>query len=375
MQVGVLVGSYNTPDWLRLLKGNPDEPPATPDYVFVNQAKALGEMVEPLGFDSLWTTEHYGSPYSMSTNPLLWLAYWAARTERIDLGSAVVVAPWWNPVRLAHEISMLDILLGGNRRLLVGLGRGVAAHEYESLGIPRDKSREYFAEVLEILRRADAQERFSFDGEIFKIPPTSIRPQGPHKGRLLDDVRAAFTTRRSAELAAEAGLGQLFVAGEPIDQMREQVRQFNEIRADRGMAPDQPTLLLWSYCAETQEGVEEGYSYFGAHARDANNHYFKWNTPGFAGVKGYEDYVKDSQNAADSTPYDRRDTQPIGTPDQIIKRIEELRSATDMGYLVIHVTYGGMPPEKAERSMRLFAKEVLPALHEMPGRRATGSSD
>ena len=65
----------------------------------------MGELVEPLGFDSIWATEHYGSAYSMQPNPLQYLAYWAGRTTRVDMGTAVIVAPWWSPVRLAHEIS------------------------------------------------------------------------------------------------------------------------------------------------------------------------------------------------------------------------------------------------------------------------------
>src|SRR4029450_6091849 len=60
-------------------------------------------------------------------NPLQYLAYWAGRTRRVDMGTAVIVAPWWNPVRLADEISMLDILLKG-RRLHLGIGRGIARH-------------------------------------------------------------------------------------------------------------------------------------------------------------------------------------------------------------------------------------------------------
>jgi len=62
-----------------------------------------GELVEPLGFDSIWATEHYGSAYSMQPNPLQYLAYWAGRTRRVDVGTVVIVAPWWNPVRLFAE--------------------------------------------------------------------------------------------------------------------------------------------------------------------------------------------------------------------------------------------------------------------------------
>ena len=367
MQVGVMVTSYNHGDWDRLMAGDYSRPPAVPDPVMMDNTLHMGELVEPLGFDSIWTTEHYGSAYSMQPNPLQWLAYWAGRTERVDVGTAVVVAPWWNPVRLAHEISMLDVLLNG-RRLMLGLGRGVSEHEYASLGVPREKSREYFYEVVDVLRLADGSERFSYEGDVFKIPPTTIRPQARHKGRLLEGLRAAFTTRGSAELAAEAGLGQLFVAGEPLSAMSQQVAQFNQIRAAKGLEPDQPTALLWMYCAETEADAEEGYRYYEHQQTDANNHYFKWNTSGFEGVRGYEEYAARTSDGADfgtAHLWEQRHTQPIGTPDKIIEKIRTIQEAVSLGYAVIHVFYADMPVEKAERSLRLFAKEVLPALHEM----------
>ena len=114
MHCGVMVTGYNQGDWGRLMAGEYDRPPAVPDHQQMDDTLYMGELVEPLGFDSIWATEHYGSAYSMQPNPLQWLAYWAGRTQRVDVGTAVIVAPWWNLVRLAHEISMLDILLKGS---------------------------------------------------------------------------------------------------------------------------------------------------------------------------------------------------------------------------------------------------------------------
>jgi alkanesulfonate monooxygenase SsuD/methylene tetrahydromethanopterin reductase-like flavin-dependent oxidoreductase (luciferase family) len=304
----------------------------------------------------------------MQPNPLQYLAYWAGRTSRVDLGTAVIVAPWWNPVRLASELSMLDILLKG-RRLHLGIGRGVAPHEYASLGIPIEESHAYFYDVVNAIRAADGAERFSFDGEVFKIPPTTIRPQARHKGDLTTNIKAAFSTKKSAQLAAEAGLGQMFVSGGDIEEMTAGVRQFNQIRAELGLPPDQPTTLLWMYCAETSEEAEEGWEYFHNQLMAAQHHYFEWNNPGFEGVKGYEEYL--TRQAADVGPADaslaaRRATQPIGTPDEIIDKIKTLQWAISLETLVIHVFYGGMPREKAEKSLRLFAEKVLPHIQAMP---------
>jgi alkanesulfonate monooxygenase SsuD/methylene tetrahydromethanopterin reductase-like flavin-dependent oxidoreductase (luciferase family) len=368
MHCGVMVTGYNQGDWDRLMAGDYERPPDIPDYLHMEETISMGELVEPLGYDSIWATEHYGSAYSMQPNPLQWLAFWAGKTSRVDLGTAVIVAPWWNPVRLAHELSMLDVLLRG-RRLHLGIGRGVAPHEYASLGVPIEESHAYFYDVVNAIRAADGAERFTFDGQIFKIPPTTIRPQARHKGELTTSIKAAFTTEKSARLAAENGLGQMFVADENADGMTQKVRQFNSIRRELGLPPDQPTTLLWMYCAETASEAEEGWEYFHNQLTAAQHHYFEWNNPGFQGIKGYEDYqTRQSADVglADANMAARRATQPIGTPDEIIDKIKTLQWNIGLGEIVVHVFYGGMPKDKAERSLRLFAEKVLPAVQAMP---------
>ncbi len=368
MHCGVMVTGYNQGDWERLLAEDYDRPPEIPDSQHMDNTLYMGELIEPLGFDSIWATEHYGSAYSMQPNPLQYLAYWAGRTERVDVGTAVIVAPWWNPVRLAHEISMLDILLKG-RRLHLGIGRGISPHEYASLGYPMDESHKYFYDVINAIRAADGAERFEFQGDVYDIPPTSIRPQARHKGELTNNIKVAFSTEASAKLAAENGLGQMFVAGDDVNEMIDKVQRFNRIRKDLSLPPDQPTTLLWMYCAETTEEAEEGWVYFQNQGVAAQHHYFDWNNPGYEGIRGYEEYLL-RQNA-DISPAEarlaaRRATQPIGTPEEIIEKIKSLQQTISMEKVVIHMMYGGMPRDRAEKSLRLFAEKVLPEVQAMP---------
>jgi alkanesulfonate monooxygenase SsuD/methylene tetrahydromethanopterin reductase-like flavin-dependent oxidoreductase (luciferase family) len=368
MHCGVMVTGYNQGDWERLLAGDYDRPPAVPDYENMEETLQIGELVEPLGFDSIWATEHYGSAYSMQPNPLQYLAYWAGHTRRVDVGTAVIVAPWWNPVRLASEISMLDILLRG-RRLHLGIGRGISPHEYASLGYPIGESHKYFYDVVRAIKAADGAEQFTFDGDVYQIPPTTIRPQARHKGQLTVDIKVAFTTQASARMAAENGLGQMFVAGEDLSVMTGRVRDFNTIRAGLGLPPDQPTTLLWMYCAETAAEAEEGWQYFTNQQLAAKHHYFEWKNPGFQGINGYEEYLQRQTadtGSAEASLAARRATQPIGTPDHIIETVKTLQQALSLEKIVFHVFYGGMPREKAEKSLRLFAEKVLPVLQAMP---------
>ena len=368
MHCGVMVTGYNQGDWGRLMKEEYDRPPEVSDAENMDNTLYMGDLVEPLGFDSIWATEHYGSAYSMQPNPLQYLAFWAGRTNRVDMGTAVIVAPWWNPVRLAHEISMLDILLRG-RRLHLGIGRGIAPHEYASLGYPLEQSHKYFYDVINAIKAADGAERFEFHGEVYAIPPTTIRPQARHKGDLTKDIKVAFTTKASAQMAAENGLGQMFVSGADLNEMTTQVQMFNTIRSELGLPPDQPTTLLWMYCAETEEEAEEGWEYFYDQLTAAQHHYFEWNNPGFDGIHGYEEYLERQTadiGTADAGFAARRGTMPIGTPDQIIEKIKRLQETISLEKIVVHVFYGGMPRDKAEKSLRLFAERVLPTVQAMP---------
>ena len=88
MRCGVMVTGYNQGDWERLLAEDYSRPPAVSDAANMDDTLYLGELVEPLGFDSIWATEHYGSAYSMQPNPLQYLAYWVGRTARVDVGTA-----------------------------------------------------------------------------------------------------------------------------------------------------------------------------------------------------------------------------------------------------------------------------------------------
>ena len=339
MHCGVMVTGYNQGDWERLMAEDYDRPPTVPDSQCMDDTLYMGELVEPLGFDSIWATEHYGSAYSMQPNPLQYLAYWA-----------------------------LDILLKG-RRLHLGIGRGISPHEYASLGYPMEESHKYFYDVINAIRVADGAERFEFQGDVYNIPPTSIRPQARHKGELTKNIKVAFSTEASAKLAAENGLGQMFVAGDDVTEMINKVQRFNKIRKDLGLPPDQPTTLLWMYCAETAEEAEEGWVYFKNQGIAAQHHYFDWNNPGYEGIRGYEEYLL-RQNAdispAESRLAARRATQPIGTPDTIIEKIKTMQQTISMEKVVIHMMYGGMPREKAEKSLRLFSEKVLPEVQSMP---------
>lgn len=370
MRCGVAILAMNDRDVERCSAEDWSRPPEVADHVLWEKCLALGDLVEPLGFDSIWTVEHFATPYCMVPSALQHLAYWAGRTERVDLGTCVVVAPWHHPVQLAHEIAMLDILLKG-RRYTVGLGRGLSPKEYAPLGVPQGESRQRFKESLEILKLALGTPRFSYEGEIFKIPETSVRP-APRHGDLMDTAVGAFLTRESLEVVAKSGLGHIVVTAASYEQVGRDNQLFNQYRQEVGLPPDaQPIIyLIGGYCAETEEKAQRGYDYLAALGTVSGYHY------GFTGpeltdfskIKGYESYAKGMPGSSDAPPDPEaaRRAAFVGTPDQLIEKVQHIRSQSGAREIVIAFdVVGSMPEEDARRSMSLFAEEVLPAVHEI----------
>ena len=133
-----------------------------PDVAVMHEHFQLGDLVEPLGFDSIWALEHHFTGYAMSPAPTQLLAYYAGRTKRIQLGTAVIVLPWHDPVRVAEQIALLDIMCGG--RCLFGFGRGAATTEYEGFRIPMGEARDRFRECWEVLQLALEGKPFRYEG-------------------------------------------------------------------------------------------------------------------------------------------------------------------------------------------------------------------
>ncbi|MCH9673802.1 MAG: LLM class flavin-dependent oxidoreductase, partial [Gammaproteobacteria bacterium] len=123
-----------------------------PDAEVYAEHLALGDLVEPLGFDSLWGLEHHFTGYSMSPAPTQLLSYFAGRTKRIMLGTSVIVLPWHDPIRVAEQIALLDVLCGG--RCLFGFGRGAASVEYAGFRIPMEEARARFVESAQLVQKA-----------------------------------------------------------------------------------------------------------------------------------------------------------------------------------------------------------------------------
>ena len=179
----------------------------------------------------------------MSPAPTQLLSYFAGRTKRDHLGTAVIVLPWHDPIRVAEEIALLDILCGG--RCLFGFGRGAASVEYEGFRIPMGEARPRFVEAAQLIRKALSEPEFEWQGEFFQIPRTSIRPRPiSHPERRF---YASAVSPDSAEIMAKLGFGMLMVMQNEWPKAAEDIDSYREIAAARraqAAAADHPDQCL-----------------------------------------------------------------------------------------------------------------------------------
>src|SRR5437879_4422466 len=129
-------------------------------------------LADQLGYRTAWFAEHHFSNYCMCASPLMMVAHCAAVTEKIRLGTAVVVLPLYNPARLAAEIATADALSNG--RLALGIGAGYQPYEFERFGVDIKANLEMTEEVCDILDLAFSRDFFSYDGKHYQIPETHI---------------------------------------------------------------------------------------------------------------------------------------------------------------------------------------------------------
>ncbi len=373
MRVGVYLHYQNTDDWQRFLDKD-DAPPKRSDQEIIDEELALADLVEPLGFDSYWAVDHYGSPYAMTGGVLQHLSHVAGRTKRIDVGTMVFVLPWYDPVHAAHQISVLDNVLQG-RKLTLCVGRGAAVREFDAFRIPMADARLRYKETLDIIRLALSQEWFEYDGDYYKIPLTTVRPRYRNPEWILDNMKAAWSSAESLPLAANAGLGLLLTNQRSWQEYRQEVVDFNAIRAEHGWDPVQPTVTIRVSCFEDEAQAWDVMERYNLQAQHSSTlHYQLDDVERFLKTPGYEQYAK----MASKKPTDEQITaatarpQAWGTPDQVFQRLMDIRERTKAAEFVCLFRFGSMPVELAEASMRLFASEVLPRLHSVEAEMALG---
>ncbi len=323
----------------------------------------LAEIAADSGFDCLWSTEHHFNDYSFVPDNIHLMTHLAAKHPDIDVGTAAVILPWHDPLRVAENAAVLDLLSKG--RLRLGFGRGLARREFDAFGISMDESRERFDEAAPMIVEALKTGFIEGSGMYYKQPRTEIRPRPQHSfdGR----IYAVAASEESVESAAKLGAHIVMFADRPwemrlpgIERGRASHREYH------GTEP--PTLLLNEFVicgADLAQSEEEARKYQGKFV-ESNFYHYEFLGDHFRTVKGYDAYQQKAEIARsaglEGAVEGFMKAASWGTPDKILRGIEDRRRLLGDFELNVSFRFGGTPYDVAERGLKLFAKEVLPVL-------------
>jgi alkanesulfonate monooxygenase SsuD/methylene tetrahydromethanopterin reductase-like flavin-dependent oxidoreductase (luciferase family) len=170
----------------------------------------------------------------------------------------------------------------------------------------------------------------------------------------------------------------LFVGNKPIEEAGKEVQLVNTFRKQVGLPPCQPKNVLFMYCARSTADAAKADPWIAQANVDVNLHYGFGDASNFKGVKGYEAYAarEASATALLASAVAGKDSAPkspgyhpsnlmIGTPEEVIRRIQAAQKACSFSEITIVPQFGDMPYDEAENSTRLFAREVLPIIHKL----------
>jgi alkanesulfonate monooxygenase SsuD/methylene tetrahydromethanopterin reductase-like flavin-dependent oxidoreductase (luciferase family) len=318
------------------------------------------DAAERWGLDVVWLAElHFLPDRSVLSAPLVLASAIAARTRRTRIGIAVQVLPLCHPLRLAEEVATLDHISGG--RLIFGVGRSGFPRTYEAYGVPYGESRERFVEVLEVLKRAWCDERFSFEGDFYKFRNVTVVPrplQTPSP-----PLRIAATSADTYPAIGAMGL-PIFVAVRlgTIEELGPNIAAYREAYRSAGHAGEgQVYLRVPIYIGETEasaraepeQSIMQFYRTLGQQIEDSATR---------AGARAIEQRAERGQALQTIAYADAlRDKVIVGTPDTVTARLQDLIRKLGLNGVLAELNCGGLIDDaKVMRSLQLMCEEVAP---------------
>ena len=316
------------------------------------------EFAEELGFDSVWIAEHHFSRYGICPSIIPFATHVAARTQKIRIGTGVSVLTFHNPIFLAEETAMMDLLSNG--RLDFGVGRGQLQYEYAGLNVDFESRTTRFQEILDIILGLWTTPGFSYQGKHYRLNDVTIAPtpvQRPHPPVYL----AVSRTAASVDEAISRDLPVLTGATAPEEESLAIREFYNEACAGAGKTPlmDRMPYFRMVYVAEEAKRALEEPRESVTWVADLNS---LRRTLG-AGSEIYMDLDHWRQTRLEEPPsYESRleSTVYFGTPGECVRRIRTLQQEHNVHYFGANMAFGNLEHAKVMRSMELFAKEVMP---------------
>lgn len=315
------------------------------------------ELADELGFDSVWLAEHHFSKYGILGNPLNFAMAIAARTKNISIGTAVLVLPLHDPLRLAEDIAALDVMSQG--RVSIGVGRGYQPTEFSGFGIPIEESKVRYNETLDVLRLALSQENFSYHGEILHYDgiTTYPRPYTPGGPTILQGTVSPDSFRERGAVGESIITSPNFT---PLGIMQKNFALYRNAMIENGHDITQYDVPFMQqvWCGEGEQGLQ-------AAAQAAMNYYKSVGKviPGSEqAMEAEKAYYEAVARNIDMLTLEQTLTHGgnFGSPQRVIETIEQLRDQLGINHYIGWLRIPSLDRTAALKSMEEFATTVIP---------------
>ncbi|HUB14478.1 MAG TPA: LLM class flavin-dependent oxidoreductase, partial [Acetobacteraceae bacterium] len=298
-------------------------------------------IMDEAGYDAVWLAEHHFSSFSVCPSVHMMGTMAAARTKRLRVGTAVSLAPFYNPLRLAEEVALLDVLSGG--RVNWGAGRGFERSEFAAFNIPGEESGPRFHETVDIVLKAWTSQRLSYEGRFYRYDDVEVLPkplQAPHP-----PVWMAASSIPAIEWAASQGHSILMDPHASREDLIRKRRHYALKLAEAGFSDAGRSIPMARLVAvdETDEKAR-------AVARRAAG----WMTATYVGRSSNVRQEARTYGGKDPIDYYLDDVMFVGTAESVAEQIQSFAAEIGMNYLMAAPLSG--------RSFRLLTEQVLPRI-------------
>lgn len=315
----------------------------------------LAKIADEGGFETLWTAEHHTIECTISPNPFQTLTWIAQHTDRIRLGTATIVAPYWSPIRLAGEAALCDHLTGG--RLEFGIARGAYQYEFDRMagGIPQQEGVAFMKELVPAVQKLWSGD-YAHDGHYWKFPLATSVPkpmQQPHPA-----IWVAARDPGTFDWAVGVGAN---ILSTPLSAPPAEVgvlgEKFRKAVTDHPERPRPRLMMQRRTCVYDRK---QDWELAVRHSVDYGR-YFENLMQNLGGVKnGFPEAVPMEivTNRDNYNPQAVHDNLMFGTPDEIVRKLQVYEDA-GVDQFALGLSFN-LPFELQVKTLRLFIDEVMP---------------
>lgn len=305
------------------------------------------QWIEKLGFDYACMSEHHCADDGYIPSPIVAGSAVAAKTSKIKITTAIALAPFYHPVRLAEDCAVLDIISNG--RMELGLGLGYKPDEFAGYGVNPKERGARMTEMLQIIRRLWNGETFTFTGTHYQLEKVRIMPLPVQKHPTLWVGGANPAALKRAALYGDG----IFGGGDMALRYPEYVKELQAVGKPASAARMIQGNVTWMVVSNDPEKTAREIA---PHTLHSVNTYSQWNSatkhPLYGGGRQLtiDELIKEGP-------------LKVLTPDQCIAMIEKTAAAAPIEGVYGMIPPAGYPLKKLAEHIELFATKVMPHFH------------